>query len=275
MKPKKSPEGQRSKYVRNSVQTRNRILICVPSLGNVRMEWVLSRYGQIIPCNWSQVDTVEFMTDFSPLEYMVADARNACCVAVVEKDFEWLLFIDDDTCLPPEAFLIFNEYMMKKDVPVVSGVYFTKSSPPEPLVYRGRGNAFYRDWKRGDKVWVDGLPMGCTLIRGDLIRTMWDNSEEYRVGDRVLHRVFETPGCVTWNPEHTSFRIESGTEDLAWCSRIMNEGFFEKAGFEEHAKKHPEFPFLIDTRIWCQHIDPNGYQYPGPVSWNHGYVYPS
>ena len=32
---------------------------------------------------------------------------------------------------------IMNEYMLKNDTPVVFGLYFTKSDPSEPLVYRG------------------------------------------------------------------------------------------------------------------------------------------
>ena len=274
IKPKANDIAYNSKFVRNSVQTTNRILICSPSLGIVRMEWVLARHGQVIPCNWSQVQIVEFMSEFVPLEYQVADARNVCCNAVVERNFEWLLFIDDDVCLPPETFIILNEYMTKGDIPVVSGLYFTKSNPPEPLIYRGRGTGFYKDWKKGDKVWVDGVPMGCTLISGKLIKAMWEESEEYRVGNTILHRVFETPARVIWDPEKINFRTETGTEDLTWCTRVMNENFLEKSGWEKHAKDHAEFPFLINTRIWCQHIDPNGRQFPGLASWDNGLIFP-
>lgn len=34
----------------------NRVLIFTPTTGLVRTEWVNARYGQIIPCNWSNVN---------------------------------------------------------------------------------------------------------------------------------------------------------------------------------------------------------------------------
>ncbi len=35
---------------------------------------------------------------------------------------------------------------------------------------------------------------------------------------------------------------------------------FKKAGWPEFQKK--KFPFLVDTKIFCRHIDWNGVQYP-------------
>ena len=55
-------------------------------------------------------------------------------------------------------------YMQQGDVPVVSGLYFTKSEPSEPLIYRGRGSGAYLDFRMGDKVYADGVPTGCLLI---------------------------------------------------------------------------------------------------------------
>jgi hypothetical protein len=42
--------------------------------------------------------------------------------------------------------------MHQGDIPMLSGLYFTKSLPAEPLIYRGRGNSYYKKWKFGDKV---------------------------------------------------------------------------------------------------------------------------
>ncbi len=122
-----------------------RIMIGIPMTGLVRSEWMLARYGQVIPCNWSQVDCLQFLDQWSPVGFLVAGARNIIASACVEQGFEWLFFIDHDTIIPPNTILKWNDRMLKKDVPVYSGLYFTKSLPSEPLVYRGRGTSYYND----------------------------------------------------------------------------------------------------------------------------------
>jgi len=237
-----------------------RIMIGIPMTGLLRAEWVLARYGQVIPCNWSQVDCLQFIDQSSPLGFVVADARNIIASKFVEEDFDWLFFIDHDTILPPMTILTWNERMLKKDVPVWSGLYFTKSVPSEPLVYRGRGNSYYTNWKLGNEIWVDGIPMGCTMIHKSILRVLYDESEEYLTGGRRVRKIFETPAKTWFDPETLNWNNVQGTEDLNWCTRVIKDNIFEKAGWQKFAKK--PFPFLIDSRIFCKHIDNNGIQYP-------------
>ena len=161
----------------------NRLLIGTPSRGNVRIEWVAGRYGQTIPTNWSMVQLTQFMAGYIPVRYQVADAQNLIVKAFMEMGggYEWLILYEDDVVAPPDTFLRLNKYMRKADVPVVSGLYYTKSVPPEPMIYRGRGNSFYTKWKLGDLIYCDGVPTGLLLIHGSIIRKMWDESEEYMV----------------------------------------------------------------------------------------------
>lgn len=248
------------KLVKNPGTWNNRILIGTPMTGLVRAEWMMARMGQVIPCNWSLVDHVQWMSTFAPMQYLVADAQNIICKTAVEKDFEWLLLIEQDNILPPDAFIRVNDYMLDGKIPVVSGLYFTKSVPPEPMVYRGRGNSYYTDWKMGDKVWADGVPTGFLLIHGSIIKKMWEESPEYNMNGQITRRVFETPAKIWYNPESNSHHALSGTSDLYWCERVIKEDFFEKAGWPEFQKK--EFPFLIDTSIFLRHIDMDGRQFP-------------
>ena len=239
-----------------------RIMVGIPMTGLLRAEWVLARYGQVVPCNWSQVDCLQWLDPHCPLRFMVADARNIVVDAFCkDPDFEWLFFIDHDVILPQGVLLKINERMIKGDIPVWSGLYFTKSVPSEPLIYRGRGNGYYGKWELGDEVWVDGVHMGCTLIHGSILRAMYAESEPYDVmPGRTIRRVFETPSRVWYDPETLSWNTAQGTEDLEWCTRVMNEGWLAKAGWPKYQEM--EFPFLIDTGIFCRHIDFNGVQYP-------------
>jgi hypothetical protein len=238
----------------------NRILVATPCTGLVRIEWVQSRYGQIIPVNWSAVQVIEYLQSYYPMRYEVAEAQNLICKLVVEKDFEWVLFIEHDTCPPPDAFIRFNQYMRERKYPVVSGLYYTRSRPSEPLVFRGRGNSVYEDWKMGDIVKCDGVPTGMLLVHGSIIKAMWNESPEYSVKGIITRRVFDTPRKLWYSPDETMYNSISGTSDLDWCTRVMEGGFFAKAGWKTQASQ--KYPFIVDTNIFCRHIDQDGTAYP-------------
>ena len=245
---------------RNKGQWTNRVLIGTPMTGLVRSEWVVGRYGQVIPTNWSHIEVMQWMSSYIPLQYQVADAENVIAKHVVERDFQWLFFIEHDNVLPPNTFVKMNQYMLRGDIPVVGALYFTKSEPPEPMIYRKPGWGYYRNWKMGDKVWCRGIPFGCSLIHGSLIRALWEESPEYQVGNTITRRVFKQPENVFADPDSPDFLMTQGTSDLQFCDDVIKKDIFKKAGWPQYAKK--KFPFLIDTSIMVKHIDNDGIQWP-------------
>lgn len=238
----------------------NRLLVGTPTTGIVRMEWVSSRYGQIIPCNWSMVQMHQFISGYVPIRYQVDDAQNLIVKAAVEGDFEWLLLWEHDVMPPNDSFIRINDYIREEEVPVVSGLYYTRSMPPEPLLYRGRGTSYYSKWKMGDKVWVDGVPTGFLLIHCGILREMWKDAAEYLVHNQLTRRVFNTPRSQWISPDTNEFYSVTGTSDLQWCMDVMEGEYFKKAGWTKYQKK--KYPFLVDTTIFCRHIDIDGRQYP-------------
>ena len=247
---------------------RNRILVGTPTLGIIRVEWASARYGQIIPCNWTCAGIHAGFTHTYPMGYLVADAQNILVDACVKQNYEWLLLLEDDTIPPFNLFLKLNEYMRDGSIPVVSGLYFLKAQPAEALLYRGRGNGAYMDWKMGEKVWVDGVPTGCLLINGKVLKLMWEESPEYQAGNgQILRKVFETPAKAWTDPETGACQSAAGTSDLYWCDRVMKEKVLQRCGFKSIGDK--KYPFLVDTSIFCKHIDlSTGTQYPVGVTWN-------
>lgn len=243
----------------------NRLLIGTPTTGLVRIEWVMGRFGQTIPPNWSMVQVNQYINAFIPLRYQVANAQNLIVKAAIEGNFEWLLLIEHDNVLPPDAFKRWNKYMLERKVPVVSGLYYTRSRPSEPLIYRGRGTGSFVDWEFGDLVWCDGVPTGSLLIHMGILRKMWEESEPYIIkhpngNQDSVRKVFNTPGETWLDPETNQFNAMSGTSDLAWCTRVMEGNYFTKAGWDEYQEM--EYPFLVDTNIFVRHINPDGEQFP-------------
>ncbi len=49
-------KGYTQKTIKNRQPARKRLLVSAPMTGNLRSEWVLSRYSQVVPCNWSMTD---------------------------------------------------------------------------------------------------------------------------------------------------------------------------------------------------------------------------
>jgi len=157
-----------------------------------------------------------------------------------------------------------NKYMQKKEIPIVSGLYFSKGNPSEPLVFRGRGNGCFYKWKMGDKVWADGLPMGCLLIHMSILKKVWDKSELYRaVNGEQTARVFVTPRKIDFTMKPFNFKAQLGTQDLFFFDKLLadNKKILKEAGWKKIARK--KYPFLCDTNIFCKHIDRgSGKQYP-------------
>lgn len=242
----------------------DRILIGVPVTGLVRIEWVHARYGQVIPTNWSHSECHQWLQQDMPLGFAVAEARNLIVHKFLHAtQAEWLFFIDHDVMLPPDCFIRINEHMMRRTAPVVAGLYFAKAHPAEPLVYRGRGNGYFGDWTPGERVWADGIPMGCTLLHRSLLAPMSEDAPTYTVrteqGTLRIRQVFDTPAGVLADPL-IGIRTYAGTEDLAWCNRVIAGKYLARSDWPEMAKKR--YPFLIDTAIACRHITHDGVIYP-------------
>ncbi|HEX6827149.1 MAG TPA: hypothetical protein VF077_12600 [Nitrospiraceae bacterium] len=261
-----STNGYMNLLVKASETDRRRVLIGLPVTGLLRIEFVLARYGQIIPCNWSAAENIQVLSQITPLGYNVADARNVIVQAAVLGGFEWLFFLDHDVILPLDTFLKMNEYMRDGTYPIVAGLYTTKSFPAEPLVYRGRGNSYYGNFKLGEKVWADGCGNGCTLISGKVLEQMWRDAPEYLAGgNQKVRRVYDTPQFQWVDPESGGFKSFQGTEDLAFFDRMMQGDYLAKAGFKKVAKKR--YPILIDASIVCYHITQDGIKYPTEWRW--------
>lgn len=238
----------------------NRIMMGTPTRGTVRIEWHSAVRSMLVPTNWGMVTMTQAMLAYIPVRFQVADAQNLIVKELLRGDFEWLLLLEDDTIPPVDLLVKLNGYMQRADTPVVSGLYYTKSEPSEPLIYRGRGNGAFLDWRLGERVWCDGVPTGCLLVHHALLRAMWDDSDEYLAGGQVTRRVFESATRSWVDPETGTVNTTACTSDLDWCSRIIDGDYFRKSGWDDYADR--EFPFLVDTSIHCLHITPDGQTFP-------------
>jgi len=240
---------------------KHRVLIATATLGTIRIEWAHARYGQVIPINWGAQG---YDLPYTAIGFSIDDAYNTITKRALELESEWLLFIEDDVILPPDCFIKMGQYMNKGKFPVVSGLYYTRAEPSEPLIFRGRGNGPYTKFKLGQLVWCDGLPMGCLLMHMSILKYFWDKlAPEYKLPDGTIgKKVFESPKKVWFDPENYSIERQEGTQDLYFFDRLLENNVLKKTGWKKLAKK--KYPLLCDTSILCRHIDRNtGRMFPG------------
>lgn len=138
-----------------------RVYVGIPSRGPVHIAWHMN----MMELSWPVNESVK--TRIAP-GMEIAAARNNLVLDAQGVGAKYLFFIDDDVTIPRDA----PHHMMYQmethpEWDVLTGIYVTKSVPPEPLIFggpRGSSGAFW-DWKVGETFPVWGCGMGCALIR--------------------------------------------------------------------------------------------------------------
>lgn len=146
------------------------IAIGIPSFGMVHLFFVARLLNLRMPMNtvirWFYVVGKE-----------VGDARNeivakalACEALTPAMRCKAVFFLDDDVLVHPDILL----KLLSHQRPIVSGLYYTKTSVPTPLALYEEGQGTARSWIPGELLEVAGHGMGCTLIDADVFRRVRD-----------------------------------------------------------------------------------------------------
>jgi SAM-dependent methyltransferase len=135
------------------------VVVGIPSFGMVSTYFLQSRIAQQFPLVSSAIDKIV-------LNKPIADARNEIVEYALSQGANYIYWLDDDVVAPPDTFLrLFNHH---KDI--INGVYWSKSNPPMPLLFRGHLNGPYYDWHVGDLIEIDAAGSGLTLVKTDVYR---------------------------------------------------------------------------------------------------------
>ena len=186
-------------------------VIGIPTLGMVSSHFLMARARLQSTLGISWVDYVvtdEAMAEKGyPPPYTVASKQNEIVKFALEQGADWIFFWEDDVIAPPNALL----QLLSRNKDIVTGVYWSKSNPPVPLLFRGHMRGPFEDWKVGDFIKVDAAGMGLVLIKTKVFKAIpfpWF-SEDY-----VYHDLDE---ATTRNPGTTS--------DLYFYKKARDYGF--------------------------------------------------
>lgn len=148
---------------------------------------------------------------------LIYDSRNKLAAKAMKDEFDYVLWLDSDMVFSPDIL----EKLVADDKDIVSGLYFRRSHPYSPVIYKDSelkdGRLVwsdYTDYPKEELFKVAGAGFGCVLMKTDVIFDMAG-----KFGD------WFTP-------------LYSSGEDLAFCYRARELGY----------------EIWCDSRIRCGHM---------------------
>ena len=192
-----------------------KVFIAMPNQGSICPKNVMSLMG------WFMAEEYTLQV-FAPDDMRPHDrARNLCCKAFMETDFEYLLFLDEQTAPEPS----YLDKLLKADKPVVSGVVQTIQAGKNKLPYVGPQVSMapalvsislrevegkYRCYYGKGLEKVDVATCAFMLIKREVIEK--------------VHEKFGPP--FSWGRlVDEKWGIEGYSEDFDFCMKVKEAGF--------------------------------------------------
>jgi hypothetical protein len=148
-----------------------------------------------------------------------ADNRTKVVEKAISAGFEYLCFIDDDTCCPNFALKYLHFQLANNlNAMICGGIYCTKEDMPSPLVFKEIGGGPFWQWKIGDVFECQGLGLGCTMIKTEVFKS---------ISQPWFFEPHETPidQTIRVGTEDMSLGHREGTDDLYFCKKVTDAGF--------------------------------------------------
>lgn len=192
-------------------------VIGIPSFGVVSTEFCQDIANMASPINFT--NHVLYIKGMP-----VALARNKIAEYAVESGAKYVFFRDDDVLAPHNsllqlAALIESEPFERHYVEdgenkttqvscdIVGGMYWSKSQPPFPLVFRDPGGGSFWEWELGEVVQCVAVGMGLTLIK------------------TAVFEALEPPWFETIREQTEEGGRVGMTEDFYFCLKAIQAGF--------------------------------------------------
>lgn len=176
---------------------------------------------------------------------------------------KWLMFVDSDVFLPADAV----NRLMSHDVDIVTGVYWMKTQPPQPVIYKTVGDGPIWKIKPQDGLLeIGGAGLGCCLINMKVFDRFaekgiaffnqdWTHEIEGRkvqvsIGEDHYFYCFE-PGCYVFGEQTKKI------EDIQINDKVITHlGRYKRVtdimSREYKGKLYNIVPYTCwDKTVWC------------------------
>lgn len=199
------------------------IYLGVPTFGQVSIRWHAHMMQLQNPLNRSVFHGYG-------LGWEVGQARNY----LVEQALSWrndlghtvshVFFVDDDVLIPPYALTV----LLSRKRPIVSGLYYAKTTAPQPLILTDPLGGVLDPVPRNQVVECYAHGMGCTLIDIKVFRDLLSSGlvdyDTLPTGQR-LPQFFKTTRDNLTRAENGAPTIGNETEDVHFLKLAAQLGY--------------------------------------------------
>jgi glycosyltransferase involved in cell wall biosynthesis/SAM-dependent methyltransferase len=195
--------------------------------GTVPIKWMMhmQHTGQRMPGGiyWAYVYACGDFKKDPTKSY--ASLRTEVVEKALSMNSKWLMFVDSDVFIPEDCI----NRLMSHNKDIVTGIYWMKTQPPQPVVYKRIGDGPIWDIEPKDELEeIGGAGLGCCLIKLDVFRKFKEKGIDFFRQD--------------WIHEKNGRRIQVSVGEDHW--------FFEKA-------RELGFKVWMDSNVLCDHYDIN------------------
>lgn len=175
------------------------LITAIPSTGKVRMEWSLMFRDLAMPMSVDYAIRTVIGKD-------VVEARNIAVKDALEKDAEFLFFLDSDVLMPRQGLhRMFYEMRKNPDWDLLTGIVTTKTEDPQPCIFRKDTQGAFWDWTFPNVFEIDACGMACCLIRMEAVKKL---SEPW----------------FDWPSGYNGSVYEEEGEDTYFCRQLQESG---------------------------------------------------
>lgn len=245
------------------------IVFGVPTFGQVSIWWAARAFQNLR----HPMNTIVRSVIVAGLE--VGHARNELVARALDIERQdpalrctHVFFLDDDVLVHPDAML----KLLADKRPIVSGLYYAKTSVPIPLVLHGEYAGTTRGWMPGDLVDCWGHGMGLTLVETEVFRRLRDETP-LGVDDRGYPAWFATTRDAALVTASGVPAVHNQTEDVAFLRKAAALGYqpcvdTSAAAFGFHWAQAEQRAYPL--RQWTEYRDTGRITWDtdaGPVVW--------
>lgn len=200
--------------------------------GLLPAEFMLSHMNWVPPLNVSMAYLIK-------KNMLSSHARQVMTQEAIRMGAEYIFYVDDDTIIPPLGlYTLYNFMERNPHAGAITGVYTTRETPNEPLIYQEHGAGCAWDFEMGPQAKPElcfGAGAGCLLARVSAIVDVMAKMEE-EAGQPIPiwadEKDMPTAGSTSKQ------RVMWG-HDVRFC-RMLN--------LYDH-------PVYVDGRVLCGHFD--------------------
>lgn len=167
-----------------------KIKVCMPNTGQIYTHTVASLL---------RLSREEYKFSFNMIiGSCIAQNRNECVQDALNDDVDYILWVDSDMTFEPNNL----KQLLADDKDIVTGLYFTRKQPVEPVIYSMVDDSEYyasiKDYDKNAMFKVGGCGGGFVLVKTDV----------YKKIEKDWYSIIGNIG-----------------EDLSFCRRALENGY--------------------------------------------------